>query len=593
MRLNPLFLEENRAAFARNLAFDEGTIKTRPDIKYHNLGLNGKFQGCAYFTPRFGISATSYSSASTAIATVVGSKAHLNPIDVGGVRGPVLLSGARFSGDTYLFTAESHLIITGENSKTYWWSSGDELVMSGGLDYDSEENSHDTLDDSEIRNWLPHNATLGHYIHGRNHISVSFGSEFTQSESLNSEIHVSDLLTKRGCFVDNDHLKMEESMLDSMGGTLVAPSKFGKTLAMETLPSEERNGEGFLVDFRECGVLTHDTDDPNRESIFDPETNNFSQQGWDTKRLTNVRLNSVSAVSRYAVVQLPSDIYFRSDYGFHFLKKTFGQGTLKDQTLNHESHDIQPLFDFDEDQDLSGASVGHWIRGNRFLGSTGFVTMPFLSSSSVARGIAVMNQAVTFTEDDTPRVQWEGLWTMDCDFAGVHRFINGGRRPKDKSYGFIGSDNDSNIFYSEFQTQSTGMDVRDGEKRPIHWRYDTGAFAMNGLRSIDRVHSAVLDLITDASSGLITLSIKTDESECWTEWATIDPDTTERSLLSKSIGEPPRNSREATWWQFRIEGSGYVEIRTFEVESVRVVEKEDGRNHCVPVCSSEQDYYEH
>ena len=595
MRENPLFLEDKKAAFAKNLAFDENTIKTRPDIEYHNLGIKGKFQGSTYFTPRFGISATTYTSASTAIATVVGGNTYLNPLEGGDIGDPILLSGARFIGDTYLFTAESHLVIVNEKGNTHWWSSGIELVMSGGInkDYESEENSHDTLDDKDIRHWLPHNANVGHYIHARNHISVSFGSEFTNSEDLNSELWVSDILTKRGCYIDNDHLKMEEAMLDSMGGTLVAPSKFGKTIALETLPVEEQNGEGFLVDFRECGVLTHNTDDPQRETIFDPETNGNSQEGWDTKRLTNVRLNSVSAVSRYSVVQLPSDIYFRSDYGFHFLKKTLGQGTLKDQTLNHEAHDIQPLFDFDEDNDVSGASVGHWIRGNRFLGSVGFKQLPFHSSSSVAQGIAVMNQATTFTEDDTPRVLWEGLWVFDKDFAGVHKFTNGGARPKDKSYGFIGSDCDTNLFYGEFQNKASGVDVRDGIGSAVQWEYMSGAFTMNGLRHIDRVHSAVLDFITDGSTGDITISIKTDETECWEEWSVITPNTSEKSLLSKAIGEPPKSSREATWFQFKIEGSGYVEIRTFEIESVKVVEKEDGRNHCVPVCIGKEDYYEH
>ena len=350
------------------------------------------------------------------------------------------------------------------------------------------------------------------------------------------------------------------------------------------------NGEGFLVDFRECGVVTHDTDNDPRETIFDPETNAFSQNGWDTQRLTNVRLNSVSASSRYGVVELPSDIFFRSDYGFHFLKKTFGQGTLKDQTLNHEAHDIQPLFDMDEDSDVSGASVGHWIRGNRFMGSVGFDTLPFHSSSSVGRGIAVMNQATTFTEDDTPRPQWEGLWTFDSGYSGVHRFINGGKRPKDKSYGFVGSDKSSNIFYSEFQKCSTGVDVRNGKTHPVSWKYVSGAFAMNGLRYIDKIHNAVMDFVTGESTGEIKISIKTDETQTWNEWATIDPCTTELSVLSKSIGEPPKKSREGTWFQFKIEGTGYIEIRTFEIDAIKVVKKEDGRNHCVSVCSSEEDY---
>lgn len=429
------------------------------------------------------------------------------------------------------------------------------------------------------------------YVHARNHISVGFGTEFSNGQVLNSEILVSDLLTKRGDHQATDHLKMEEAMLDSMGGSLVAPSKFGKTIAMETLPTEDKNGEGSLVDFREYGVITHSTDEEPRESIFDAESNSYIQRGWDAKRLSNVRLNSVSAVSRYSVVQLPSDIFFRSDYGFHFLKKTLGQGTLKDQTLNHEAHDIQPLFDWDEYSDISGASVGHWIRGNRFMGSVGFFNSSSISSSSIGKGIAVMNQATTFSEDDTPRPLWEGLWTFDKYFAGIHKFTSCGERPKDKSYGFLGSDNDSNVYFGEFQRKSTGFDVRDDISNPIEWSYTSGAFAVNGLRYIDKIHSAVLDVVTNSSTGTINISIKTDETQRWENWSTIEPCVSTESILSKSIGEPPKSSREATWFQFKIEGSGYVELRTFEVDAYKVVEKEDGRNHCVPVCSSKEDYY--
>lgn len=590
MRQNPLFLREEKASFAKNLAFEESTIKTRPDIHYHSLGLKGVFQGGVYFTPRFGLSATTYSTASTAIATVVNGKIYLNGIDDEVSSKPIELTGTNFKGDTYLFNSESYLVALNKNSATYWWTSGNEMIQSKGIDECSDENSHDTLEDEDARHWLPWHADVGHYIHARNHISIHFGTEFTCGEALNSEIMVSDPLTKRGCNINTDHLKMEEAMLDSMGGTLVAPSKFGKTIALETLPSEDKNGEGFLVDFRECGVVTHNTDDPQRETEYDPETDTYITQGWDRQRLTNVRLNSVSAVSRYSVVQLPSDIFFRSDYGFHFLKKTLGQGTIKDQTLNHEAHDIQPLFDIDEDNDVSGASVGHWIRGNRFMGSIRFQNLPFHSSSSVGRGIAVLNQATTFTEDDTPRLQWEGEWNFDVKFAGVHRFINGGKRPKDKQYGFIGSDTSGNIYFSEFQKKSTGVDVRDNKDYSVDWEYVSGAFAMNGLKYIDKIHSAVLDFVTDKSTSTIKISIKTDETQCWKEWATIDPCTKEPSVVSRSIGEPPKGSREATWFQFKIEGSGYVELRTFEVEAVKQIKKEDGRNHCVSICSNEKDY---
>lgn len=162
MRQNPLFLGQERAAFAQNLAFDENTIKTRPDIRYVSLGINGVFQGSTYFTPRFGLSATTYTLASTALASIVGGKLFLNPIDSVGVSTiATQIDDTNFEGDTYLHTAESHLVVTNEKSATYW-SDGVKLTKSLGIDEDSDDNTHDTMFDVDAKHWLPWYATLGH-----------------------------------------------------------------------------------------------------------------------------------------------------------------------------------------------------------------------------------------------------------------------------------------------------------------------------------------------------------------------------------------------------------------------------------------------
>ena len=590
MRSNPLFLRAENAAFAKNLAFDEGTIRTRPDIVHRDLGLQGQFQGGNYFTPSMGLSATSYSEEPTALVNVVAGKVSMNPIAESGIQKPITLDGATFKGDTYTFGSENYLIVVNKNSPTYWWEQGTTLTESPGIGEHSDENSHDTLDDNDIRHWLPANSTIGHYVHGRNHLSVDFNG-VGLSIALNSELYVSDQLTKRGPDISNDILKMEEACLDSMGGTLVSPSEFGKTVALITLPSGSEDGEGTLVDFRECGVRTHNTLEQPRETIYDPDSDRLIQQGWDEKRISTTRLRSVSAVARYAAYQLLDDIWFRSEEGFHFLKKTLGQGTLKDETLNHESHDIQPLIEIDEDSDLSGASVGHWVKGNRFMGTVGFRTSRMHSSSSMGRGIAVMNQATTFTEDDTPRPQWEGVWVADDEIFGIHKFTRGGYRPKNKSFGFLSSDKSARLFFSEFQKKSTGCDVRGGESYPVEWSYVSGAFTMTGIRNIDTIRSGNIDVVVSESTGPIEIQIRTDQHDCWETWYVLDSQKPSKTLISKSFGEPPKKTREATWFQFRIIGSGYAEIRTFDVDAVKIVEKDDGRNECVPLCSEEENYF--
>ncbi len=595
MRQNPLFLENRRASSATNLSFDESTIKTRYDIEYIDMGLQGQFQGATYFSPTTGLSATSYSHASSSIATVVGGKVHLNVIgDANLSTSPITLGGGEpFKGDTYLFDAENYLIVLNPKSASYWSESGNWLIRSPGLTASGGE-SHDECESELNLNWIPNGSTIGHYVNGRTHISVDFG-ETERCPALNSELWVSDVIGKRSlddCTAD-DILKMEEAMLDSGGGTLVAPSKLGKTLALETMLSSGNNGEGFFVDFRECGVVFHNTFEEPRESLFDPQTESIIEAGWDEKRITNVQLQTISAVGRYSVYQLPDDIFFRSEYGFHYLKKTLGTGTLKDEKRNHESHDIQPLIDLDDDKDISGVSVGYWLKNDRLMGTVGMVKNSFLSSSTMGRGFAVMNQATTYTEDDTPRSLWEGLWLPDDEIKGIHKFTKFGQRPKDKEFGFLCSDNKGSILMGEFKNRRSGYDARQGENKAIPWQYTSGAFVMTGLRNVDSLRNGYIDFIGDESTSDVEIQVRTDQHECWETWTTISPCFDQKSLKSASFGEPSTKSvREATWFQFRIRGEGYIEIKTFDVEAVKVDTKKDGRNHCVPVCCEQENYFQ-
>lgn len=589
MRENPLFLQNTRASSATNLTFDESTIKVRYDIEYHNLGLKGAFQGSTYYTPSTGLSATSYSEAGSSLAIVSGGSVTLNIISEKGIScnsSFLNCEGESLTGDTYLYDAENYLVILNDNHDTFWSESGGDCVRSPGLNETGGE-SHDQCDNESIVNWLPNEAELGHYIHARSHISCNFNN-------LNSEIWVSDIGGKRSlddCTAD-DILKMEEAMLDSGGGTLVSPSKFGKTVALETLPSAGNNGEGILVDFRECGVLFHNTFETPRETLYDPQNSSILQAGWDEKRLTNVQLQTVSATGRYAVWQLPDDIFFRSRYGFHFLKKTLGTGTLRDEKRNHEAHDIQPLLDIDEDGLLEGVSTGYWLLNDRLMGTVGLIENSLVTSSSMGRGLVVLNQATTYTEDDTPRNLWEGLWLPDNDIAGIHKFTKLGARHCDHNFGFIASDSKRKLFVGEFKNYRSGYDTRCSEEYLIPWQYTSGAFAISGLQYIDQLRSAYIDIIGDESTQDVQIQVRTDQHDCWETWADIKTGFTGKSLKSTNIGEPSnKDIKEATWFQFRIKGLGYIEIRTFEIDTVKINRKNDGRNACIPVCSQPEDYF--
>lgn len=592
MRQNPLFLDTSRASSATNLTFDEATIKTRFDIDYHNLGLRGQFQGSTYYTPSTGLSAASYSNTASSLATVVNGKINLNIINGTISTKPVTLGGGeKFKGDTFLFDGENYLVVLNPNTASYWSDAGGVLVRSPGL-VESGGESHDEIESVNNKNWIPNGASIGHYINARTHISIDC-SRGPNCPALNSEMWVSDIGGKRSiddCTAD-DILKMEEAMLDSGGGPLVGPSKLGKTVALETLLSSGNNGEGFFVDFKESGIMFHDTFEYPRETLFSADAAAIIQEGWDEKRLSNVQLQTISAVGRYAVYQLPDDIWFRSEYGFHFIKKVLGTGTLKDEKRNHESHDIQPLLDLDEDN-LEGVSVGYWLRNDRLMGTVGMIKDTFFSSSTMGRGIAVLNQATTYTEDDTPRPLWEGLTLPDDSIKGIHKFTKFGERAKDKEFGFICSDLNRNLFLGEFVNRRTGYDNRDGKSHQIPWQYTSGAFVMTGIKNVDALRNGYMDFIGDESTSNVTIEVRTDQHECWETWTEVETGFSQKSLKSTSFGEPSNKSvREATWFQFRIKGLGYIEIRTFDVEAVKVDSKKDGRNQCTPVCCEQEDYF--
>lgn len=593
MRVNPLFLQVNRASSATNLTFDENTIKVRHSIEYKELGLKGVFQGSTYYSPSTGLSATSYSNVSTSLANVVGGVVSLNAITGDGVGcKPIVISDKTYTGDTYLFDAENYLIAMNAEANTCWSDSGNFMEDSPGLTA-SGGDTHDVCETDEVENWLLNCASIGHYINARVHVSVDFGKSNNHG-ALNSEIWVSDIGGKRSlddCSA-KDILSMEEAMLDSNGGTLVAPSRLGRTTALATLLSTGENGEAVFVDFRENGIVFHDTSQIPRESLYDGDGAN-TQQGWDEKRISSVQLQTISAVGRYSVYQLPDDLWFRSRYGFHYIKKSLGTGTLRDEKRNHESHDIQPLLDLDEDGPIEGVATGYWLRNDRLMGTVGLIENSMVSSSPMGRGIVVLNQATTYTEDDTPRALWEGLWLLDSDMSGIHKFTKLGERVGDPNFGFIASDKDRNVVAGEFINERRGFDVRGSKERAIKWQYTSGAFAFSGLDTIDSLRSGYVDLVGDASSGDVEIQVKTDQHDCWETWATIDMDFNSRTLKSTSFGTPGDiGVKEATWFQFRIVGSGYIEIRTFNVDTLKENTKNDGRNQCIPVCSQEEDFFE-
>lgn len=417
------------------------------------------------------------------------------------------------------------------------------------------ESTHDSFDSERHENWLANSAGLGAYVHGRVH------------QEVNGELLVGDPVHKRGHLATDDVLKMEEQALESMGDPLTAPSRLGDLMALAVLPAmSSANGEGDLIGYYENGVVAFDTFKAPRETRVDGD-GKVIQKGWDFERLVNHLLNTVSAVSRYAVSIMPRDHFFRSYFGLHFLKTSLGEGSFNPEHLNTISQDIQPLLAADPKDALDGAATGVWLAGGRLLASTGMHRSDDHSATSLGRGFIAINQATAFTDDRTPRAVAEGAWVLDHGMQGVHQFLELGLRASRDSYGFLASDRDADLYFATLD-RNAEEDFRDDAWLPIEWWFETGCFQGGpGGSQRRKLAEGYLEGVFAAGSGRVRVLVRTDSHGDWSLWhefdfPTVDGDCGAKILRCEPLGQPADiRYREASWFQFRVEGSGYAEIR--------------------------------
>lgn len=607
MTTNPLFLPGERLAAATNMVFDEGVIKTRPGFRYHDLDVRGTFQGAAVYSPSRGLSHQPFADPYTALVLSVSGRLTYNLSQDCYLDSPVEIKGESTlsEGDVHIYQAENYLIAQSPFSDTIWWEGVGSYSVSPGLDAskdavkelllqseliekslpganidccfqkisycevvpisDEEEDfsSHDTLVFSEHRNFLVNSAGVGIYTNGRIHQETRFG------------IYVSDLIHKRGTKYTDDVLLMEEQQAGSFGDPMSTNSRLGQLRALEVMPSmSTANGEGMLVAYYDNGVVSFDTFSSPRETRVDAETGQMIQKGWSESRQVNHLLNRVSATGRYAVAALPRDHAFRSRYGIHLLKTALGDGVFNDEYTNTLSQDVQPILDSDVKSSLKGATVGHWTEGNRLLASVGMVENSIYTSSAMARGFVVWNQATTFTEDRTPRPLWEGLWSVHAAIAGIHRLLDVTSVGGDSLFGFVASKGcDASLVFGEIDKR-LDCDILDDEPVQIEWSITSRkVFGLNtreesaGFQHLNRITEGRLEIEASGAGGRVRVMIRTDQSAAWQEWHASDTSqSASTELHSINLGQPPKSCREASWFQFRVEGLGKASVRMLEAE---------------------------
>lgn len=438
------------------------------------------------------------------------------------------------------------------------------------------ESTHDTFDSEKHLNWLCNNAGLGAYAHGRIHQDIG-------------TIYVGDLIHKRGHKMTDDVLLMEEQALDSMGEPLSAPSRMGKLMAVEILPTmSTANGEGDLIAYYQKGVVAFNTHETPRETRADGN-GKITQQGWDSKRLVNHLLNKVGSVGRYAVAVLTRDHFFRSIYGLHFLKVVLGEGTFNSENINIISQDISPILE--RDVFLEGAACGVWFDGHREFASTGLIKNEKFSSSSYGRGFVSWNQAVGFTEDRTPINAWEGLWIVDKGIEGIHKFVDIGLG---NAYGFICSDTEWNLQLGTLK-KDLDVDRRSGDI-PIKWSFETGQFAPLGLDKRGDIKGGTFEATYSDASQIVQLWIRTDVATEWALWTTIQPCDKKKKIAQKlrlmaDLSKPPLKYRECSWFQIKVNGIGYFEDPLFSLDFSPTTVK-SGRKSCTIIDESNDNYFE-
>ena len=599
MKSNPLYLPASKLHSATNIQFDEGVIKTRHGFKYHDLGTSGTFQGATDYTPSRGLSHKPFADPTASIVMVVDSTLSFNLSNNNEFfLAEEIPSECDTFCEVYLYQAENYLIVQSPESNTMWWEGYGSAICSKGLDapmelvaelvtlikenqktltldhegccfhkmeYCSPEDipeedylhhSHDSFQTSKHRQFLVNSVNLGVYAHGRIH------------QQGQHQMYVSDIIHKRGHKLTDDILLMEEQQLESYGDPLSTNSKLGQMRALKTLPAlNTANGEGDLIAYYDYGVVSYNTFQFPRETRSDAEGKQI-QAGWETKRMVSHLLNTVSAVGRYAVALLPRDHAFRSRFGLHFLRSVTGAEVLNDESVNTFSQDVQPILDSDTPDQLSGAAVGHWVEGSRMFASVGLHSSDAHSSSPMGKGFVSFNQATTFSEDRTPRPTWEGLWVMDNKMQGIHQFLNVSDPTSKDVFGFLCSDRDTNIHYSEPKSCQM-VDTRGGLEIPIEWELVTKQESMRDLGELKVIASGRVDIVSSFYSKNMRVYIKTDTQPDWALWREVDFGTVEVDTLVRNnfdLGKPPVDYREAGWFQVKIEGVGHMEIYQLEVD---------------------------
>lgn len=138
MRSNPLGLGNQKLHAATNMVFEEGVVRTRPGFRYHDLGIQGQFQGVCAYAPDRGMSAESFGPALSGLVIAAAGKVFVIDTTDGifsCAPQDLTCDAAPFAcrGEVNLFQAENYLVAQCATANTHWWDGEGCMVASPGL----------------------------------------------------------------------------------------------------------------------------------------------------------------------------------------------------------------------------------------------------------------------------------------------------------------------------------------------------------------------------------------------------------------------------------------------------------------------------
>lgn len=584
---NPLSLGASKLRAATNVSIEQGVVRTRPSVSWKNTQLTGCFQCATNYSPSKGLSAQIFAEEKAGVAITIGGKTSVLGVSQDGCiscAAGSICATSQYGGSDLVFSyqAENYLVLQSPTGNTFWWDGSSECpTESPGFAECDDEDANTRRNNSfckERTDYLANGAWLGVYAHGRIH------------QQTNLTLQVSDIIHKRGWKFSDDILSMEEQASGNMP-PLSTPSSLGRLTALEILPQigASPHGEGDVIAYHQSGVVTHGTFEFPRETRVDAEGKELTQ-GWDKKRITSLILNTVSAVGPRSVAVTARDHFFRSAYGLHWLKSTIGSETVNDEPVNHEGHEIQPILDADDPSLLVGNSTAYWRGGNRLFSTVGHRYDANKGALPAGRGILSYNRAASYAQNGFPVQGWEGLWTFDPGIWGVHDFVNTGVFHRGKGFIALASDTAGALYAGEF-IGVEGADYRDGAVLPVRAGIESGFVFAGTLSSLKDMSDGRIDFKSGQHNSFLRVSVRTDQVACWKEWRTIES-CGDAAMRSDALGKPPEDVRSATWFQFKVEWDGDVEIFDFAVD-LTSGDKKAGKSRCSVLECCQQDYFQY